>query len=315
MLQANKPRVRKWLNQERPPAEYLLELPATWQEMPAEVLANVYSAEDVPKLPVGIDVSSINNSVRIFPLRRSRIMVPQNASAASADPMLAVGRLLAGVLQGPARSFGNEAANVVTVLPAHSQGNQRPGQLALQDLPKDREVSQDVSKVSTGPAAAGAQMQDALAAASTTAQENLANKRVPAGSAQAGQSGQQLTEHLDALRDGLRAEAPEESKGALKRPACNEASRCSVRGEAFIQACGCVEAASSEQRSFKGDKEVCCGSFQTSFKGDKEVCCGSFQTRRPCAVVGIHSNGFEAALPHRLRDMSLSCILLQFVLA
>ena len=87
MLQAHKPRIRKWLNQEeKPPAEYLLELPACWQDLPQDVLANVYSAEDVPKVPAGMDLSSINNSVRSFPLRRSRSMVPQNVSSASTDP-------------------------------------------------------------------------------------------------------------------------------------------------------------------------------------------------------------------------------------
>ena len=263
MLQANKPRVRKWLNQERPPAEYLLELPATWQELPEEVLANVYSAEDVPKLPVGIDLSSINNSVRSFPLRRSRIMVPQNASAASADPMLAVGRLLAGVLQGPARSFGNEAVNGVTVLPAHSQGNQSQGQLALQDLPRDREVSQDVSKVSTGPPAAGSEIQDALAAASTTAQQNLGNKRMlPAGSVQAGQSGQQLTEHLDALRDGLRAESAEEGKGAFKRPSMKRPAAASKAKPSSKPAGGMKRPAQKKQVSKETKKSAAAASKQ-----------------------------------------------------
>lgn len=57
LLQVYKPRIRKWLNQERPPVEYMLELPPRWQDLPQEVQEKVYAADDFPKLPAGIDLS------------------------------------------------------------------------------------------------------------------------------------------------------------------------------------------------------------------------------------------------------------------
>ena len=66
LLQVYKPRIRKWLNQERPPVEYMLELPPRWQDLPQEVQEKVYAADDFPKLPAGIDLSTIDFAVRSF---------------------------------------------------------------------------------------------------------------------------------------------------------------------------------------------------------------------------------------------------------
>eukprot|EP00434_Breviolum_minutum_P044275 symbB.v1.2.039530.t1/scaffold6629.1/size22631/1 len=107
LLQVYKPRIRKWLSQESPPAEYLLELPARWQDLPQEILEKAYSAEDVPKLPAGMELPTIDLAVRSFPLRKSRTLAPPPPPASSADSLLAVGRLLVGALQGPERSLYN----------------------------------------------------------------------------------------------------------------------------------------------------------------------------------------------------------------
>ena len=218
--------------------------------------------------------------------------------------MLAVGRLLAGVLQGPVRSLPNEGATGLTLLAPQSQGCQSQGQLALLDLPKDKEVSADVSKAATCPAAAGTQIQDVLVAASTEAQENLGNKRAPAGSVQAGQSSQQLTEHLDALRDGLRGEASEDSKGpckrpSMKRPASTSKAKAASKPAGVMKRPGLNKKAAKETKksaaaaSKQGDRARLLASIPAALKERYRQGCGTCRYRAYCCNSCWRKRGFS----------------------
>ena len=301
LLQVYKPRIRKWLNQERPLVEYMLELPPRWQDLPQEVQEKVYAADDFPKLPAGIDLSTIDFAVRSYPLRRSRSIAPPPvaASSSSADPLLAVGRLIAGVLQGPERSLSNVGAAV----PAQSQTSQNQGHLALMDLPKDKEVSADVSKPFNLPAAAGGQMQEALVAASTEAETNLANKRVAAANAQTAEAGQTLTEHLDALRDGLRAESSADDKvakrPAMKRPAAASESKsssnpaCVMKRPAQKKPVAKQTKKTSAADSKKADRARLLASIPQALKQRYRNCCATCRFRPYCCNSCWRKRGFS----------------------
>ena len=194
-LQAQKPRIKRWLQGQQNPAVYITSLPRAVEQCPQVLLQAAYPQGFQAFMPAGVNLEALDDLIRRFPLRKriNKHVPPEpqvpTLSSASSD-LRGLGEVLAGLVHGQV---------------------QRQGSMTSSENPKGNNVEALVAcEASTAPPSAMTELNVSARDVVPVLQDELPLQSGPALLSAEGQ--------LETLRTHL-GPGDSEGKPVLKRPA------------------------------------------------------------------------------------------------